>query len=243
MKLRFIVERLKEFVPSVLGIYRVYDYARQAALDEVFVYLTDEEHYIALKELKTVLVAGKELIFRDGNWYGCSVASGLYLPTASRREIEGLPMSIQLSKLLRIGRHCAGYLLELLSLFENEVGSDFTGLTLIYDSNALLTRPFGFASFANRPAMLRFDRKTMTIRANKFECVASEKMPIIVSMCNKELLAEGRLNADLKMANWLFGHKDELEEENEVEPDLDMEKDLAQSDTESCLSIEFNEEL
>jgi hypothetical protein len=224
-------------------------------MDEVFVYMTDETHCLALKELKTFFVNEHKLVVRDGKWYGCSVKTEVNLLTASRGELVGIPASLKLNNLLRVGRYPVRYLQQLVRIFEDEVGPKFTGLTLLYDNKKLLTRPFGFASFSERGAMIRFHGKRLELRAHEFECVSSVVTPVVVSENNREHLAKGTLTNDLKMANWLFGTADDIclgtvdmqeitkESDKQLSAPARNEASQGESDKDSVLSLDYQSDL
>lgn len=231
-----VVAALREKLKSIVAVNRVVDYAKQINDESVFVAVHDEVEYKALKEIRSVWIKNIEIPLQFMNWLLSSAKFPSDILIASRSDIEGLPINAQLSGLRSVSKVTTFYLLDV--LYQLEISGDgVVGLTFLYDSRHDKVRPFGFATFLHRAAMIKRHNMLFTVNNDSIKCEAATTIPLVISLQNRQLIRDkpAPWSAELKIANWLTTDK-----ETEAELTEDVAEPGYESDCSSALSLDLD---
>lgn len=246
-----IVEALKGKLQSILSIYRVYDYNNQQRCNEVIVIVRNELEYLALKEMKRVLIGTQEIeldfkvsYFGSANW-------AKYISDDNNHSIGPSPVSLKIAKLIEVLRITTIYLSKILLAFESTDNRDVTGITFAYDKKRDSIRPFAFISFSNLDSMLKFDGKHVRLWEEIVKCERSNQVPFLLSEPNMLSLKENSkiFSNDICQANQLndvqyFNSSRESSlppaiEAMQIDETTNIQHEEPMSDEESVLSIDI----
>lgn len=223
-----IIEALKSRVKSIVYIHRVADYNRTLLDKDIFLGLHDEVEYLALKEIGKIKIREIEI---EMEFLGWEIASAQITTYESNR--EALPGVVRLIPLKEVFNVTTFYLLGLLKNLE-AMSAAVVGIGVLYDTRLKKSRPFGFASFLTKLAAEVQLNTEFTVDGLKVRIEDANTVPIVVSSNNNVLIKRKpvKWTSEIKMANWLTS-------------DIEMKDDeeAYQSDAESVLSLDFNEEI
>jgi hypothetical protein len=255
LDLHVVVEALKGKLASMLGIYRIYDYANNRRCEDILIVVRDELEYKVLQEMGVLLVRGRE-IYLEFPTFCLGAASK---PKQHNNQFPPAPISLKIANLTEISRITTHYLEKILIGFESLNVGQISGLTLIYDRKKDSIRPFGFMTFTNEASMLQYHKQRVRVWDEIFSCESSIRVPVLLSEHNKFMIEENpaQLTVEMCHANLLCGIALEpiasnsslveaiasmqidagIQQPNEEQPQA-MEHDV--SDSESILSIEID---
>jgi hypothetical protein len=183
-----IVEALKGKLSSIMSIYRVYDYENQQRCNEVVVVVRNELEYMTLKEMKRVLIKAQDVEMDFSTAYFGSATCSKYVKCNNEWDVGPSPISIKVDNLLEVSRITTIYLSKILLAFESTDNRDVTGITFLYDNKRDAIRPFGFVSFINVNAMLKYHKKHVRLWEQVVQCESSCQIPYLLSRPNMTLI-------------------------------------------------------
>lgn len=248
-----IINALKGKLQSVMSIYRIFDYINQQRCNEVVIIIRSELEYLALKDMKKVLIGAQDVELDFPVSYFGSANCSKYITDTNQWNIGASPFSLKFSKLNEVSRVTTVYLGKILLAFESTDNRDVTGITFCYDNKRDAIRPFGFVSFSNLNSMLQFHGKRVRLWDEFVNCEGSNQVPFLLSKPNMILLREDSKSFTLEIAkanqlNAIQCHTNELEQslsanlnEMQIEEGLDDQmSDSSDSDSVLSLDCDYN---
>ena len=205
--LSYITGALQRRFTSSISIYRICEYPEGRESEEVFVTVYDEADYLTFKEFKSLIIRRREIPIQFKDWVLGSAKFPSRIVTANPEEINEMPINLRIPDTKELKRNTGEYLHEIVMSLEEIGGRNLIGASLIYNYNSSMLRPFAFASYKNRDAMLMQLNKCIDINGDIIMCEEASSVPFVVikNSCKsiKCRPTKNEWNEELKRVNWL----------------------------------------